>query len=297
MNPLIKIKLQIFVLALSFALQAAEQKIVFLISPPRSLSVTFLRMMGQRGDFAIFHEPGIAAFNFIYDPIFANTTFRSEALHTFQEVHDLILQTAENRQVFVKEMGFAAHEYLPQMSDVLSKPEAYFVFLIRNPHHSLISHYKKHPEVYDALHKVLSYKELYSIYREIQSKSTNPPLILLTVELYARPRETVQYFCDAVKIPFKEESLHWEDLGDQFSGLDEWKETKYQAMTQHWHKDAIRSTGFGMPMTAYAVDEEKRPTFEEIKNLEHREVYQRIYDENMPYYRLLVEASLHDTSR
>ena len=278
-------------LLFSLSLQAVEQKIIFLISPPRSLSVAFLRMMDQRGDFAILHEPGIPAFNVIYNPMFASTAYRSNALFTFREVHDQIAQTAENSPVFVKEMGFAACEYLPQMSDLLSNPEAYFVFLVRNPHHSLISHYNKYPVLHAFLHKVLSYKELYYLYREIQSRSVNPPMILLTEDLYTDPRKTVQCFCDAVKIPFKEESLYWDDLGDQFSAQNEWKDVKHKDKVQHWHREAIRSTGFGLPTTTYAVDHENRPTFEEIKNLEHRTAYQRIYDENMPYYRLLVEAN------
>ena len=278
----------VFCLALSFKGYASEPKIIYLLSTPRCLSVAFLRMMEQRGDFTILLEPGIAPFAWIHVPEFATTHYRPDTFHTFQQVEDQILQAVKQNHVFVKEIGFAASEYLPPMLNLLNEHETHFVFLVRNPHHSIISYYRKFPVQDPAILTILSYKDLYVLFQKIKNSSSHPPQILLSEDLQTHPKETTQRFCNAAGIPFDEKSLQWNDLGEGFSGQEEWKETKFLEETQHWHKEAIRSTGFNAQVTSYAVDENNQPTFEEIENLEHRKFYQKIYEESLPYYKLFL---------
>lgn len=50
----------------------SQHKLIISISQPCSLSVPFLRMMRQRGDFLIVHEPGIYAWILSINPKFVN---------------------------------------------------------------------------------------------------------------------------------------------------------------------------------------------------------------------------------
>jgi|GEM_PF-1881011 len=69
-----------------------SRKIVCLLSPPRSLSVGFTRMMESRGDFTIFHEPCVSVYNAMKGYEFSLEWFREDAFKTFDEVKNAIYQ-------------------------------------------------------------------------------------------------------------------------------------------------------------------------------------------------------------
>lgn len=267
-------------------------KIVYLISPPRSLSVAFLRMMQSRGDFTIMHEPSQFAFNLSYSPELVQNWFRPHALTSFDQVKTSILKEAEHRHVFVKEMSFAVRDFHTTDFELIQNPNVYFVFLVRSPHHTTISMYTKFKDFFDSLAwqfpDVISYKAQYEIFMAVKAHGFNLPYVIRTEDLYTNPQETVQKFCDHVGIAFKPESLEWNDLGASFDGQKEWHEIKHTESIHHWHGDAIRSIGFGKPRS-YEVDEHGSPTFSEIANLEHRKICEQVYREQMVYYHQLLE--------
>jgi hypothetical protein len=112
------------------------------------------------------------------------------------------------------------------------------------------------------------------------------PLIIKTEDLYCNTEHTIKMFCDYCNISFIPEALRWQDLGEDFNGIQEWHEAKFADTTHHWHGDAIRSTGFHKPHT-YQVDAQGNPTFEEIEH-DYRSSYQNAYNYNKPYYDLLL---------
>lgn len=266
----------------------AHNKIIYLISPPRSLSVAFTRMMQARGDFEVFHEPSQCLFNALVNPDRSTWTvwYRDEIWKSFDEVKEAILKEAQTKNVFVKEMGFALKEFIVNDNELLQDPDIFFVFLLRNPHSTTISYYKKLPVTLPNLNDIIGYKPCYDIYNTICASGVRKPLIIKTEELYSDPAKIIQKFCHYCEIPFIPESLHWDDLGDSFSGIKEWHESKLCHVTQEWHGDAIKSTGFHKPHT-YAIDENGNPTFEEIAP-EHREEYRQAYEYNKVYYDLLL---------
>lgn len=270
----------------------STHKIIYLISPPRSLSVAFLRMMETRGDFAILHEPSQLAWNLLHSPELVQNWYLPNAPRSFIEVKNIILQTAEHHNVFVKEMSFAVRDFLLNDFDLMKNPQVYFVFLVRNPHHTTISMYKKIISVFDAvayeLSEAMGYQALYETFKTVKQHAAQEPYIMLTEDLYNNPEETIQKFCNHVGIDFKPESLHWSDLGEHFTGDQAWHEIKYKEITHHWHGDAIRSTGFSKP-NSYEVDEYGNPTFAEITNPEHRDTCKKIYLEQLFYYNLLLK--------
>lgn len=271
----------------------AAHKIIYLISPPRSLSVAFLRMMEARKDFAIMHEPSQWAFNKGRGNYGAENWFVEQAPQNYNEVKEQILNRAQHSDVFVKEMGFAVRDFLLEEKALLENPNIYFVFLIRNPHATVISMFNKLHKVtndFSEFSYLAGYRSTYEIYERVKNTAVHMPYVICTEDLYAQPERTVRKFCEYVGIQYKPEAMNWQNLGDSFSGQQEWHEIKYKESTQHWHGEAIHSTGFGVP-TQYKRDGNGMPTFEELANPHHRKICRDAYDENVAYYELLLHGA------
>lgn len=106
--------MRIFLFLLSIfatALFSEENKIVILISTPRSLSTGFLRMMEAREDFEIFHEPTNAPYDAVHAREFYELYFRDDCFKSYDEITECILAQAKNSNVFVKEVAFSLSEY------------------------------------------------------------------------------------------------------------------------------------------------------------------------------------------
>jgi len=268
-----------------FACSAEPHKIVYLISPPRSLSVGFLRMIEARGDFKIFHEPTISVYHRVNQFIFSQDWFKEGAFQTFDEVKEAIFK--ENSNVFVKEMSFSLREFIDE--DLIKKPNVYFVFLLRNPHHTVISLYNKIGSIVEDFQVATGYQAAYEIFQKIVESGARRPLVLFSEELASKPEEVVKTFCDYVEIPFEEKALSWQNLGENFGGHQEWHESKRTDLTQHWHGDAIQSTEF-KPLKTYDVDDFGNPTFSEIKDSKDRKECEKTYLRNLPYYLFFKET-------
>jgi hypothetical protein len=268
----------------------AINKIVYLISPPRSLSVAFMRMMQARGDFAVFHEPSQKSYDLIHDQEFAQQSFVDNAPSTFSEVKQQIFETAAHRNVFVKEMSFAVRDFLIADKEIMQNPNVRFIFLVRNPHHSIISFYKKCASIPKNFSFLCGYQATYELFKAAQERGVRKPLIIYSEDLYENSENTAKLICNHLEIPFLPQSLSWQDLSSEFEGHQEWHETKFKEVTQHWHGEAIRSSGWGKP-SSYHVDEHSQPTFEEITDSEHRLACQKAYEENKLYYDLMKHAT------
>lgn len=268
---------------ISFSL-AAEHPIIYMVSTPRALSTAFTRMMYERGDCAIFHEPSQYAFDKIYYPQFLIKFFKPGGLETFEDVKNALFLEAKMRPVFAKEMSFGVEEFLQNDPEFIKNPQVQCLFLLRNPHHAAISFYKKCPD-FDLkdIPTLLGYESLLHIIENVEIVTQKPPYIILTEDVYADPYSTVKAFCEETHIPFMPDSLTWEKLEASFDVEKEWHERKIEETWKFWHGDAIFSSGFGKP-SQYALDENGNPTFEEIKNLEHREIVRKAYEYNLPFY-------------
>lgn len=271
-----------------YTVHVTAYKIIYLISPPRSMSVAFLRMMDARGDFTVLHEPTVRPYDNIHYPELTKDWWNTTAFNTFDEVEEHILQKSKNTNVFVKEMTFSSAEFL-QRTGMLKQPNVHTIFLLRNPHHVVISFYNKCNAIPNEYSRLIGYKETYELFKYALVHGSHKPIILRTEDLYTQPKKTVRAICKALDIAFKPESLHWQDLGPGFSGEHEWREIKRTDLFQYWHGDAIKSTGFSKPRS-YNVDEQGNPTFEEIANQEHRNACIDAYEKNLSWYTKLLNC-------
>lgn len=172
-----------------------EHKLIVLISTPRSLSTVFYRMMEARGDCAALCEPGVDAYTLSYMPEFADAICDPYSAKTFEDTEKkILLALHDNPIVFIKEMGFAAREYLlkNRLREVILH-DAYCIFLIRDPHQAMISFYKKFPESFEQLSDWFGYDTLYELYEEIKRQSRHKPLIIVADALVANPRIMFAY--------------------------------------------------------------------------------------------------------
>ncbi len=265
---------------------STDAKIVYLISPPRSLSVGFLRMIESRGDFKIYHEPSILPYFRLHGYSFSNGWFKEGAFESYNELKTAIFHEKSN--VFVKEMSFHLKEFLDD--EIINNPNVYFIFLLRNPHHTIASLYKKIGSIVEDFHLAIGYQSAWEIHQMITAKSNRKPLILFSEELSSHPEDVVKTFCDYVGIPFFEHSLAWERLGEDFNGYEKWHEGKVSDLIQHWHGDALRSAQFGA-LRSYETDALGNPTFSEIENPADRQECARGYWHHYPYYQLFKSES------
>lgn len=268
----------------------AQHKIIYLIAPPRSMSTAFLRMMDARNDFAIINEPSQAAWHSAEGHAFANNWYDKKAGKTFEQVKARIYQQAAKSDVFVKEMSYAVHQFLLHDKEFTSNPNVQFVFLVRNPHDIILSYYRK---MSDNDFKMFNFSELvggrasYEIYEHLKQHGVRTPCIVVAEDIYGNPDKAIREYCAAVDIPHKPEALHWEKLGKDFSGKQEWGEIKGQNATQNWHDAVLQSTGFGTP-AQNKVDAQGRPTFEEVKDA-LKSICRDAYNTNMDYYIRMLE--------
>lgn len=272
-----------------------NNKIIFLIAPPRSLSTAFLRMMAGRKDFTIFNEPSSAVFNKAHYPHSA-FVYSEKAYNAYADVHEAIICAAEKKPVFIKEMSFAFEEFIATCTDLIKNPQVFFIFLVRDPHPATISYYKKLPESYiefmlPELERLTGFSALYKVFDQLQHSAKNKPYIIDAKDLYKNPEKTIENFCQFVNIPHSKAFLHWEILSGNLVA-DIWHEKKKPAFTKHWHNEAMRSQGFHASKV-YTLDESKKPCFDEIENPMHREKCISVYEKNRFFYEALLSMREH----
>lgn len=277
--------------ASSLPISPEMHEIYIQVSPPRCMSTATTRMWASYGGFTVLNEPYISAFVFHNetDRVLTSHWWRADAPQTFEEVTQKILQMAENGPVFVKEESFALVDYLRADLSIIFNPHVHFIFLIRNPHHAICSYYKGHKKIIDDFSYLAGFQPSYEIFQMVQQYGNNNPIILCAEDLYNQPYETAQDLCKALDIPFFEHMLQWQDLGDSFTGINEWGELKKPELTHYWHGAAIHSTEFHKP-TSYEVDAHGNPTFSEVTDDGDRLVCLQAYHENKVFYDLLIEA-------
>lgn len=157
----------------------STHKIVYFVSPPRSLSTAFLRMIQARGDFFIMHEPSMVSCNLLSHSTTVQSWCRPEALQSFCEVKKTILQHAQRQNVFVKKMALAVRAFQLDDFELMQNPNVQFVFLVRNPHHAALSLYKKSMKTFDIMgprfSEILGYKALYEVFMAAKKHATWKP--------------------------------------------------------------------------------------------------------------------------
>lgn len=233
-----------------------EPKVLALWSAPRCMSTAFLRMMVQRGDFQIIHEP--------FSDLAAQGEYHvaGQRVTTGEDLLGAMLALAADGPVFFKDTTeyrhagrFAAdHRLFEQVEHT---------FIIRDPRRVVESHYAMNPQV--TLPEI-GFEYLHEIFELVSQRTGTTPVIVDADELVRRPRDTVAAYCRAVGIPFAEQAMAWES-GER----TEW------SRTSGWHQDVARSTTFQASDSAYETRIDNNATLAEYYRY-HLPYYERLRD-------------------
>lgn len=229
----------------------------------RSASTAFLRMMIERGDVTVLHEPLLALTEegkvVLPAPDGGTMLARSE-----RELLACVAELASSRPVFMKEVLDYQYGYL------LDHPEEVawitHTFLVRDPRQAISSHYAMKPTV---TCPEIGYERLHELFQLIWSVTGRKPLVIRAEQLLREPSQVIAAYCEAVGLPFLPHALTW-DPADR----PEWH--RHRA----WHIDTIRSAGFCYSEKAYPA------------TVENNAALRSFYDYHYPFYQQIVQHAV-----
>ncbi len=237
-------------------------------SVPRSVSTGFERMMMERGDFKVIHEP-FSYFFYAKEQAAAAVGMHVDPNHPqdFDEILAMIRTEAVKAPVFFKDMGYhvslrADEAFLGQFTNT---------FIIRDPALTLPSHHKLNP---DFTFVEAGYEELLKLFNMVVDMTGEIPAVVDGEDLIDDPYGVVEGYCQAVGIAFLPQSLSW-DVGLK----KEWK------TWEEWHLDAAKSTGFMRDMEPFDFTVRDVPRLSEM------------YDRCWPLYEELYRHRIRGRSR
>lgn len=232
-------------------------QIIGLWTYPRTISTAFERVMMERGDHEILHEP----FSYLYYVHEQKATIPQEFVDsdhpvTYPAIKEMIFETARKGPVFFKDMAAHCFDHLQKDREFIARLSN--TFLIRDPAKTIASFYALNADVSLA---EIGCEQLYRLYRNVESTIGSPPVVVDADDLEDDPAATMAAYCERVGIEFMPDSLTWSPQGSK-----KWK------IWEKWHRDAARSSGIVKNLE----------TFEEtVDNNAHLRGY---YDHHLPFY-------------
>ncbi|MFR9673251.1 sulfotransferase family protein [Streptomyces sp. TR06-5] len=232
--------------------------VLALWSAPRCRSTAFARMMAERGDRTVVHEP----FSQVVD--FGEAKVGDGVAHSERDVLAGLRALAAERPVFFKDT--TDFHFPALLADREFLAAATHTFIIRHPAEAIASHHALNPNLG---RDEIGFARLHEIFEAVRDVTGTPPVVVDSDDLLDRPVDTVRAYCEAVGIPFLPEALNWSP------GMrPEWR------ATSRWHESTSATAGFGRrtPGRSSTVDADPRLRA-------HR-------DHHLPYYEKLRAAAL-----
>jgi len=238
---------------------SAPSKPIVLWAVPRSRSTAFLRIMLERGDLEVAHEP------FSYLQTDGHFEFAGRHVTSPIELLDAMLEVnAEGRRVFAKDTS--DYTYTPLFEDERLFGDVINTFMIREPRSAISSHYAINPE---ATLDEYGFEYLHAIFDAVRSATGEIPLVIDGDDLVADPEATVRAYCERVGLEFMPEAMRW-DPGQQES----WQRTN------RWHSEVAESSG----LVAKAPERRETP--------DTNEHLRRVAEHHQPFYDALARHRL-----
>jgi hypothetical protein len=207
-------------------------------SAPRSRSTAFFRMMAERGDFTMVHEP------FSYLAEFGQINIAGERVTSAAGLISVLTSLGRDGRVFAKET--TGRHYPEVLTDrQFLATGARHAFLIRHPRETIASYRALDPRA--DLHKI-GFESQYEIFAEVCRLTCRAPAVIDAEDLVTRPAAIIGAYCAQVGIDFRPGALTW-----QPSDRPEWQPSR------RWHADAAASTGFARTAARPVTDPGQDP--------------------------------------
>jgi hypothetical protein len=196
--------------------------ILSLWSAPRCRSTAFSRMIAERGDFRVVHEPFSQLSDFGEAEV-AEHTVRSE-----DELIDALFQLAGRGPLFFKDT--TDFRYPVVLTNHRFLTEVTHTFIIRDPARAIASHYRLNPRL---SRDEVGFSRLSEIFDAVAAATGRTPVVVDADELVADPAAVVRAYCLRLDMPFLPEALQWSpDM------REDWRKTS------RWHADTSTTSGF-----------------------------------------------------
>ena len=205
---------------------------------PRSRSTAFFRMMAERGDFTVVHEP------FSYLAEFGYADVAGERVTSAAGLIGALGSLARRGRVFAKET--TGRRYPEVLADRQFLAEgARHTFLIRHPRETIASRHALDPGA--GLEK-FGFESQHEIFTEVCRRGCQAPVVVDSGDLVTRPAAIIRAYCARVGIDFRPGALTWAP-----ADRPEWQPSR------RWHADVAASTGFTRGPDRPGVDIEGDP--------------------------------------
>ncbi len=237
--------------------------LLMLWSAPRSRSTAFFRMMAERGDFTVVHEP------FSYLAEFGYADVAGSRVTSAPELIAVLRSLASRRPAFAKETTGKRYPEVLSSPEFLGAADAVHTFLIRHPRETIASYHALNPAA--ARHKI-GFESLHEIFASVTRLSGREPIVVDAADLMRRPRAVVEAYCARAGIPFLPAALAWRP-----ACLPEWEPSR------RWHAEVAASTGLGDAGGAGGADGGRRAGVD----VEHHPVLGAYLRYHLPYYQAL----------
>lgn len=198
--------------------------LLMLWSAPRSRSTAFFRMMAERGDFTVVHEP------FSYLAEYGRADVAGTRVTSVAALFGVLSRLASSRQVFVKETTGKRYPEVLSSRSFLGA-DAVHTFLIRHPRETIASYHALSPGA--PLHKI-GFESLHEIYVAVARLTGRSPTVVDAADLMRWPHAVIEAYCARVGIPFLPGALRWRP-----AQRPEWEPSR------RWHAEVAASGGFG----------------------------------------------------
>lgn len=255
-----KLYFSIFLLITSIGF---SHPIIILLSHPRSLSTACERIMRERGDFTVFHEP----FTYLYylenfPDSDETSSFPDYFPKTAKDLIGFLKGQAQKHPVFVKDMAFASYKYLLENQNFINDPDVKIILLKRDPIKALTSLYKIYPE---ADFEFIGYEALYKCYKDFPYSC-----IIDADDLESSPPKTYQKLCSSCEILYIEEALFF-------------KKEPPKDWEGEWYQEIKDSSQITKSNRLYLTDEQGRPLFPEMDEKD-KELWLHFFTKSKVYY-------------
>ncbi|MFB9237968.1 hypothetical protein ACFFWC_20810 [Plantactinospora siamensis] len=238
--------------------------IIAMWAHPRSVSTAFTRMMMQRGDLTVVHEPLVTLTDFGEVTLPAPAPAEKTVARRPAEVFAALRAAAAERPVFVKDTLEYRYDHLFEHPDDLR--DLTHTFIVREPERTINSHRALKPDV--SLGNI-GYEHQWELFKHAWRVTGARPVVVTAERLLADPAGTVSAYCARVGLSYLPGALSWQP-----------EDRPEFAKTRRWHLDAIASTGFVPAQKRFEVTVANDP------------LLRSYYEHHLPFYERLVEHAL-----
>lgn len=230
---------------------------------PRAVSTAFLRMMIERGDVTVVHEPLVT----LADHGSLQVPDGRGGVLTVTDPAELLRHLdalGRSRPVFFKDTLEYRHGVLYDDPELIAGFQ--HTFIVRDPAKAIASHYAMKPDV---TLSDMGYEHQYDLFAAVWKLTGRRPVVINAEELLGRPAAVVAAYCDAVGLDFRPEALNWRP-----EDRPEWRKSA------RWHREAAESAGFSSREKTYEV------------TVDNNDLLRSYYEHHRPFYDRLVEHAL-----